>query len=95
MKLTERKLKKIVKEEVQKVLTEDNLSWVEVGLTAPEGADYELERVAKGYDKEEAFRNLRMWAEDNGYTVELTGDGTSVFDYTFSKNGSDQYVTVL
>jgi len=95
MKLTERRLKKIVKEEVDKLLTEDNFSWVEVGLTAPEGANYEIERVAKGYDKEEAFQNLRMWAEENGYTVELTGDGTSIFDYTFSKNGSDQYVTEM
>lgn len=95
MKLTEKKLKKIVKEEVDKVLKESNLSWVEVGLTAPEGEDYEIERIAKGYDKEEAFRNLKMWAEENGYTVELTGDGTSIFDYTFRKNGSSQYVTVL
>lgn len=95
MKLTERKLRNIVREEIQSVLSETGLSDVEIGLTAPEDVDYELERVARGYTKEEAFKRLRAWAEDNGYTVELTGDGTSIWDYTFSKNGSEQFVTLL
>lgn len=95
MRLTERRLKNIVEDELQKVLQEGSFSEVEVALTAPEGADYELERVERGYTIHEAFHHLQEWAEDNGYTVELTGDGTSIWDYTFSKNGSEQFVTVL
>lgn len=95
MRLTERHLKKIVHEEINKVLQEGSFSEVEIALTAPEGADYELERVTRGYTLHEAFHHLREWAENNGYTVELTGEGTSIWDYTFSKDGSEQFVTVL
>lgn len=95
MKLTERKLRKIIREELNRLNEFGGPGETEIGLTAPEDADYELERVARGYSKEDAFRRLKMWAEENGYTVELTGDGTSVFDWTFSKNGSEQFVTVL
>jgi len=95
MRLTERRLKKIVKEEIDRVLQEGSFSEVEVALTAPTDVDYELERVERGYTIHEAFQHLKEWAEDNGYSVELTGDGTSVWDYTFSKNGSEQFVTVL
>lgn len=95
MKLTERKLRTIVREEIQSLLNEAGRSEVEIGLTAPEDADYELERVTRGYTKEEAFHHMKEWAEENGYTVEQTGDGTSIWDYTFSKDGSEQFITLL
>jgi len=90
-----KKLREIVRKEVKSVFNEVNFSDIEIGLTAPEDADYELERVVRGYTLHEAFHHLREWAENNGYSVERTGDGTSIWDYTFSKNGSNQYITVL
>lgn len=76
-------IKRKVREAAKKTVFESaQLNSVELGLLAPAGSDYEIERTFRARSEEDALRNAVEWAESQGYTVEEpSGKGESVFDW--------------
>jgi hypothetical protein len=74
------------------------LTKAELGLTAPEGADYEIERTFEGNTINRAFMNAWDWASGNQYEVTFEGESKedgNISDWTFSKDGSEQKLVRL
>jgi hypothetical protein len=80
------------------ILERSSVNKAELGLTAPEGSDYEIERVFEGDTLNRAFMNAWDWASGNQYDVTFEGESKedgNISDWTFSKDGSEQKLVRL